>query len=74
LLAYCDVTTTLAFYAKSRDAESRTVMDKLEEKIRNRPSGIKFGSSAGNGTNGDSGSENAEQSSPEVVATKSTDS
>ncbi|MGD0963537.1 MAG: hypothetical protein ABSA57_06500 [Candidatus Acidiferrales bacterium] len=49
-------------------------MDKLEEKIRNRPSGIKFGSSAGNGTNGDSGSENAEQSSPEVVATKSTDS
>jgi integrase len=47
ILRHSDVATTLAFYAKSRDAESRTAMDKLEEKIRNRPSGITFGTNGG---------------------------
>jgi integrase len=43
ILRHSDVTTTLAFYAKSRDAESRIAMDKLEEKIRNRKSGVLIG-------------------------------
>ena len=43
ILRHGDVTTTLAFYAKSRDAESRAAMDKLEEKIRNRKSGVLLG-------------------------------
>lgn len=43
ILRHGDVSTTLAFYARARDAESRDAMRKLEEKIRNRPSGVLIG-------------------------------
>lgn len=37
------VATTLAYYAKNRENESRAVMEKLEERIRNRLSGVTIG-------------------------------
>lgn len=43
ILRHSDVTVTLAHYAKSRDAESKTAMSKLEESIRNRPSNVLIG-------------------------------
>ncbi len=43
ILRHGGVAVTLGFYAKAREAESRAAMNKLEEKIRNRKSGVRIG-------------------------------
>jgi integrase len=41
ILRHSDVATTLQWYIKTPDAETRAAMDKLENRIRNAPSGSK---------------------------------
>jgi integrase len=45
ILRHQSISATLTFYAKSREAESRAAMNRLEEKIRSRPTteGVLFG-------------------------------
>lgn len=40
ILRHSDPSTTLQFYARSRSRDTRAAMEKLEDRIRNRPSGI----------------------------------
>ena len=40
ILRHSDPRITLAFYAKSKESESRVAMEKLEKHIRERPSGV----------------------------------
>jgi integrase len=40
ILRHDSVSTTLAFYARSREGEPRVAMEKLEQMIRNRPSNV----------------------------------
>lgn len=40
LLRHGDISTTLEFYVRTPDSESRAALEKLEDRIRNRPSGV----------------------------------
>ena len=42
LTRHKSVATTLAFYAKARKKETRAAMEKLEERIRNRATGVSY--------------------------------
>ncbi len=43
MLRHGDVSTTLQFYVKTQDSETRQAMEKLEERIKARPSGVLIG-------------------------------
>jgi integrase len=43
ILRHSDVATTLEFYAQTRSNETRIAMEQLENRIRNRPSGVLIG-------------------------------
>ena len=40
ILRHGDVSTTLQYYIQTSDTEARRALEKLEEKIRNAPSGV----------------------------------
>lgn len=52
ILRHQSISATLMFYTKSREKESRIAMNKLEDRIRNRPSGVTMGGRPLTGQNG----------------------